>query len=94
MPSVPPAASVPVDRRPEYPWRFISGSATEVMVAAVATDEPQIAPNAALASTAAMASPPLKRPITELAKPNKALEIPPWVAKWPIRMNNGMTDRS
>ena len=64
------------------------------MVAAVATDEPQMAPNAALASTAAIASPPLKRDMTALAKPNKAFEMPPCVAKWPIRMNSGITDRS
>jgi len=64
------------------------------MVAAVATDEPQMAPKAALAITAAMARPPLKRAMTTLAKSNSALEMPPWVAKLPIRMNSGMTDRS
>ena len=64
------------------------------MVAAVATDDPQIAPNAALAMTAAMAKPPLKRAMTTLANSNKALEMPPWVAKLPIRMNSGITDRS
>jgi len=64
------------------------------MVAAVATEEPQMAPNAALAMTAAMASPPRSCDSNELAKPNRALEMPPWVAKCPIRMNSGMTDRS
>ena len=64
------------------------------MVAAVATDEPQIAPNAAQASTAAIARPPRKRPMTTLANSNSAFEMPPWVAKLPIRMNSGMTDRS
>ena len=34
------------------------------MVAAVATEEPQIEPKAALAKTAAMARPPLKRAMT------------------------------
>ena len=34
------------------------------MVAAVATEEPQMEPKAALAKTAAMAKPPLKRPMT------------------------------
>ena len=94
MPSVPPAASVPVASRPEYPCRFISGSATPVMVAAVATEEPQIAPNAAEASTEAIASPPLKRPITAAANWNSARLMPPCVAKCPIRMNSGITDRS
>jgi hypothetical protein len=43
---------VPVDRRPPWPWRRISGSATLVMVAAVATLEPQMAPKAAQADDA------------------------------------------
>ena len=64
------------------------------MVAAVAMDEPQIAPNAALAPTAAMASPPLKRAMSTLANWNSALEMPPCVAKLPMRMNSGITDRS
>ena len=64
------------------------------MVAAVATDEPQIAPNAAQASTAAIARPPRKRDITTLANSNSALEMPPCVAKLPIRMNSGITLRS
>ena len=94
MPKVPPAAKVPVDKRPEYPCRFISGKATPVMVAAVATEDPQIAPNAPQASTAPMAKPPLKRPMTAAANWNNALLMPPWVAKCPIKMNKGMTDRS
>ncbi|OQC05617.1 MAG: hypothetical protein BWX79_02256 [Alphaproteobacteria bacterium ADurb.Bin100] len=64
------------------------------MVAAVATEEPQMAPNAAQASTAAMASPPRKPPMTAAANWNSARLMPPCVAKWPIRMNSGMTDRS
>jgi len=63
-------------------------------VAAVATEEPQMAPNAAEAITAAIASPPRKRDITACAKANSALEMPPCVANCPIRMNSGMTDRS
>jgi hypothetical protein len=57
MPSVPLAASVAVARRPEYWWRRISGSATWLRVAAVATEEPQMVPKAAQASTAAIAMP-------------------------------------
>ena len=64
------------------------------MVAAVATDEPQMAPKAALASTAAIAKPPLKRPITAAANSNSAREMPPCVAKLPIKMKSGMTLRS
>ena len=65
-----------------------------MIVAAVATDEPQIAPKAAQASTALMARPPLNRPMTAAAKRNSALLMPPWVAKCPIRMNSGITERS
>jgi hypothetical protein len=65
-----------------------------VMVAAVATEEPQIAPKAAQVSTAAIASPPLKRAIAAAATSNSALLMPPWVAKLPIRMNSGITLRS
>ena len=64
------------------------------MVAAVATEEPQMAPKAALAITAAMARPPWRRDVTALAKPNRALEMPPCVANCPIRMNSGITERS
>ena len=64
------------------------------MVAAVATDEPQMAPKAAQAITAPIASPPLKRDMAAAATSNSALLMPPWVAKLPIRMNSGMTLRS
>jgi len=64
------------------------------MVAAVATDEPLIAPKAAQASREAIASPPLKRPMTPAANSNSDLLMPPLVAKCPIRMNSGITDRS
>ena len=64
------------------------------MVAAVAMDEPQMAPKAALAITAAIASPPRSRAMAAAATSNKARDKPPWVAKLPIRMNSGMTDRS
>lgn len=58
IPSVPPAASAPVDNAPEYFSRRISGSETFDMVAAVARDEPQMEPKIAHAPTAAMAMPP------------------------------------
>jgi hypothetical protein len=67
MPSVPPTASVPVESRFEYFSRFISGSATWLMVAAVATEEPQIEPNAAQATIAACATPPFLWPISVVA---------------------------
>lgn len=64
------------------------------MVAVVATVEPEMEPNAAHASTPAMAMPPLKRPSSALAKSNSALDNPPFTANAPISMNSGMTDRS
>ena len=64
------------------------------MVAVVATVEPEMEPNAAQASTPAMAMPPRKRPSSALAKSNSALASPPCTASPPISMNSGMTDRS
>jgi hypothetical protein len=60
------------------------------MVAAVASEEPQIAPNPPQAPTAAMATPPLRWPSHDSAASNSALDSPPWVANWPISRNSGM----
>ncbi len=62
MPRLPPAATTPVARAGSYPRFFISGSATEDMVAAVALVEPQMAENAAHAPMVAIASPPRRCP--------------------------------
>ena len=62
------------------------------MVAAVARDEPQIAPKPAQAPTPAMAMPPRKWPIQTLAALNSARLIPALVANWPISRNSGITD--
>ena len=75
-----------------HPFDAIAGIVDDI--AAVATDEPQIAPKAAEAKTDAIASPPLKPPITAAAKRNSARLMPPCVAKWPIKINSGITDRS
>ena len=94
MPSVPPAASAPVARAPEYLARSSSGSATWPIVAAVASEEPQMAPNAAQAPTAAMAMPPRQCPMNALTKRNSERDRPPCVANCPISRNSGMTIRS
>ena len=94
IPRVPPAASAPVDSRPEYFIARISGSATFAMVAAVAIEEPQIEPNAAQASTAAIANPPRRWPMTALAARNRLRDSPPCEANAPISRNSGMTVRS
>ena len=93
MPSVPPAASAPVDKAPEYPARRSSGRATCPIVAAVASDEPQMDPNPAQAPIAAIATPPRRWPMNASAALNKALDMPPSVANWPISRNSGTMDR-
>ena len=62
MPSVPPAAKHPVASEPEYLNLFNSGNATWPIIAAVASDDPLMAPNPAHPPTDAMATPPLKCP--------------------------------
>jgi len=93
MPSVPPAASVAVDRPPLYPARFSSGSATCAIVAAVAREEPQIAPKPAQAPMAAMAVPPLWWPSQPSAALNSERLMPPIPAKCPISRKIGTMDR-
>ena len=56
---MPPAATQPVDRLVEYPRRFICGSETRPIVAAVAIDDPVTAPNPAQPPIVASAKPPL-----------------------------------
>ena len=63
------------------------------MVAAVASDEPQIEPKPAHAPMAAMAIPPLRWPKKLSAALNRALDIPPRVAKCPINKNIGTIDK-
>ncbi len=62
MPSVPDAATVPVESVLSYPYFLISGRAICPMVAAVAAVEPQIAAKPAQASTVATVRPPRNDP--------------------------------
>jgi hypothetical protein len=62
------------------------------MVAAVASEEPQIAPKPAQAPTAAMATPPLRWPSQVSAALNSACDMPPRVANCPISRNSGTMD--
>ena len=94
MPSVPPAAIVPVASEREYLYLLSSGSATWPMVEAVAVDEPQTAPKPAQAAIAAIATPPRKRPSHAFAARNRSDDSPQRDASPPIRMNIGSTDRS
>jgi hypothetical protein len=62
------------------------------MVAAVASDEPQIEPKPAQAPMAAMPTPPRRWPRKASAALNSALDMPPSVANWPISRNSGTMD--
>ena len=64
------------------------------MVEAVASDEPQTAPNPAQAAIAAIAVPPRIQPSQALAPRNSAWLSPALAASAPIRTNIGTTDRS
>ena len=62
LPRAPPAASVPSTMRGLYRVFSKYGSATEPMVAAVATDEPAIAEKIAHETTLVWSRPPGQRP--------------------------------
>ena len=64
------------------------------MVEAVAVDEPQTAPKPAQAATAAIATPPRKRPSQALAPRNRSRDRPQREASAPISTNIGSTERS
>ena len=58
----------------------------------VATEEPQMAPNAVQAQITAIASPPRMRPANASAARNRLVDMPARSASAPIRMNSGMTE--
>ena len=62
------------------------------MVAAVATDDPEIAAKPEQAVMVASPSPPRRWPTQARAAPKSSPEIPDRVAKTPIRMNIGMRE--
>ena len=64
------------------------------MVAAVAMDDPQMAPNPAEAITLAMANPPLRCPTNACAAVYNSDAIPARVTRLPISTNNGITDNT
>ncbi|MNY24398.1 hypothetical protein D3C86_1581090 [compost metagenome] len=61
------------------------------MVAAVATDEPQIAEKPAQLAMVAVPSPPRRPPNQALAERNSSLLMPLAVANTPISTNMGIT---
>jgi len=72
----------------------ISGSAMRVMVAAVATDEPQTAPKQAQAASEPTAKPPRTPARITRAALNRSPDNPVTEATSPIRMKSGNTARS
>src|SRR5688500_18847886 len=90
--SVPAEATAPAANAGLYPCRRISGMATRENVAAVAIDDPQIAPNSAHEPIVALASAPRMPENTALAAPKSSDAMLARVATAPIRMNSGMTD--
>jgi len=91
MPNVPPAAIDPVDRLSAWPKRRIDGVATLEIVAAMASDHPQTAPNPPQAAMVPMANPPRRCPTKALAASYSSCAI--WLRwmKAPISTNSGMT---
>ncbi len=71
----------------------MAGYATLAMVAAVAIEEPQMAPKPAQAHTVAMASPPRRWPMHLWAARNSSCDMPARVTRLPMRMKSGMTER-
>ena len=93
MPSVPPAATAPAARVGRYPSRSISGIDTRLIVSAVATDDPQIAPNMPEAKMAAMESDPRAPRSVAFAARNRSPLSPAAAATVPMRVNSGTTER-
>ena len=73
--------------------RRISGYATVENVAAVATDEPEMAANAAHATMVANPSPPRRWPRKVLAARNSSRLIPELDTNAPISRNIGITPK-
>src|SRR5262245_39219767 len=90
--SVPAEATQPAANDGSYPCLRISGIATLEKVAAVAIDEPQMAPNSAQAPIVALARAPRMPENTALEAWNNSVAILAREATAPIRMNSGMTE--
>ena len=93
MPSVPAEATVPVAIRTSYPKRSISGTAMREIVAAVASEEPDIAPKPAHVPTLAMASDPRSPENREFTDSKSSRARLVLAATTPIRTNSGTTEK-
>src|SRR5262249_54388081 len=93
MSVLPPAAMQPVAKPSSYPALRSSGSAMRVMVAALASEDPDTAPNKADAASVATASPPRKHDRMTRAPLNSSPESRDSDAISPISTNSGTTER-
>ena len=73
------------------PARFISGIVMVPTLATLATALPEIMPKKAEPTTAILAAPPRKWPISEAARSAKKSEPPQRVSTWPMMMNGTTT---
>ena len=90
MPSVPPAASVPSAPRIGYPRACSDGSATVPIVAAVATDEPEVAANSAHAPMLVCSRPPGSPPSHAESAVYMRSAMPERSSSSPSSTNSGM----
>ena len=93
IPKDPPAATDAAAYPRSYPALAISGIAMRVMLAAVATELPQIAPNAPEATSEATAKPPRMPARNFRAAANNSADMRELLAISPIRINSGITAR-
>src|SRR5699024_8081966 len=86
-----PAEAVIAAAKPGlYLCSFIAGIIKEPIAATVAGPDPDIAAKNILASTVTIASPPVIKPISTLARFNSLFEIPPVLINTPARRKKGI----
>jgi hypothetical protein len=71
-----------------YPILFIKGIVKAPVVATFATADPEIVPRNALATTDALAGPPRRCPVREIARSKKNFPAPERTSMAPKMMNN------
>src|SRR5436190_9225232 len=90
IPSVPPAAIEPSESRIEYLRARSAGNATVPIVAAVATDDPDVAANKAQQPMLVCKRPPGKRPSHAASVTYILSAMPLRSSSSPSKMNNGI----
>ena len=90
MPSVPPAAIVPIVSGTGYPTRAICGAAIAATVRAVVAEDPEIAAKTVQHRTVAIASPPGSHPTTASRKLNRSSTIRVFTMTAAMKAKSGM----